>query len=427
MDITTPRQGLPAGDAFTRALSAGAPARSVSALLATYNRCPFDPAAGRLRDNPLTWALDSLRGQAGDALAEIVVVDDGSTDHTSAVLEQYQGTPGAPVRAYRLPAHRGAFAARNTAAQIARGRWLLFGDDDCVFGPHYAVGAAHVLHALQQIDPCVGAVMLPFYYRSVRPHETAAVGRIGRLDADRAEFATRFHTWPAEYGGDPPRLPGVAGVVAPLPVQLIGGTALIDADALRRAGGFVDMSAWTSSYADHLHLSADLTDTGAHLYHCPDPRLSAVHLKFGAIGRYRLDPMELDAPLPALDRPLRDLVDLAARPRSDTGCRVSDEAFHPEMIGSFFAFFAGRSLRGAATWALRIWRDFVEAGQVYTLAVSAAPPPQAARAQAWRDGLARGARSLVNGVRPGRPADVVQSLLDEACAAVGQAPIRNWS
>ena len=76
-----------------------------------------------------------------------------------------------------------------------------------------------------------------------------------------------------------------AGIVAPLPVELIGGTALLDADALRCAGGFVDLSSWASSYSDHLHLSADLTDTGTRLWHCPDPRLGAAHLKWGAVGR----------------------------------------------------------------------------------------------------------------------------------------------
>jgi hypothetical protein len=34
------------------------------------------------------------------------------------------------------------------------------------------------------------------------------------------------------------------------------------------------------------------------------------------------------------------------RHRIDTGCRVPDAMFHAEMVGTFFAFFAGRSLEG---------------------------------------------------------------------------------
>ena len=40
-----------AGPDFTAVLDQPHLAGTVSALIATYNRCPFDPAAGRLRDN----------------------------------------------------------------------------------------------------------------------------------------------------------------------------------------------------------------------------------------------------------------------------------------------------------------------------------------------------------------------------------------
>ncbi|MFI7026944.1 glycosyltransferase [Micromonospora sp. NPDC049900] len=410
---------LAADAAFTAALHR-VPAHSVSAVLATYNRCPFDPAV-RLRDNPLTWALDTLRGQAGDVLAEIVVVDDGSTDYTPDVLDVYQAAFGVPVRAIRLAAHAGAHAARNTAVAAAGCRWLLFGDDDCVFTPYAAAGAAHTMHILHEQDPASGAVMLPFYYRALRPHQCHPQAQIGRLDPARARFSTHFHTWPTEYGSNPPRLDSPAGIVAPLPVELIGGTALLDADALRRIGGFVDLSSWASSYSDHLHLSADLTDTGTRLWHCPDPRLSAAHLKWGAIGRYPMHPEDLTTPLPILDRPLADLVTLAAEPRADTGCRVPEHLFHEEMIGSFFAFFAGRSLPGASTWAARCWHDFVTHGQVYSAAVAETPPPEQ-RVAAWRTGLARGARAAAIGPTA-RTAAELATVLDRVCADVGQPPI----
>ncbi len=167
-------------------------------------------------------------------------------------------------------------------------RWLLFGDDDCVFTPHVAAGAAHIMHILSEQVPAIGAVMLSFYYRALRPREQRPAAGIGQLNPATGSFTTHFHTWPAEYGADPPLLDSPAGVIAPLPVQLIGGTALLDFDALHRAGGFVNLSSWASSYSDHLHLSSDLTDTGTRLFHCPDFRLGAAHLKWGAVGRYPL-------------------------------------------------------------------------------------------------------------------------------------------
>jgi hypothetical protein len=416
---------MPAGPGLTAALDMPRLAGQVSAVIATSNRCPFDPARGRLRDNPLTWALDSLLTQAGHVLAEIVVADDGSTDHTQAVLGTYLSRPGrVPVRAVRLPRHRGAWAARNAAAGAARSRWLLFGDDDCVFAPHYAAGAAYVMDRLRERDPAAAAVMLPFYYRATRPRQTAPSQQIGRLNPDLAHFATQFHTWPLEYLPAPPRL-DQSGLTSPIRVELIGGTALLDARALHAAGGFTDLSAWPASYSDHLHLSADLTDADGHLYHCPDPRLAAIHLKFGAAGRYQLSDADLQTCLPGVGRSLGELVDLAATPRSGTGCRVTDSDFHAEMIGSFFAFFARRSARGAITWGIRTWQEFVENGQVYSLAV-ASVPSRHARESSWRSGLSRAGRVLSTSARPQADTGQVDRLLSRVCQAVGQPPVTCW-
>ncbi|MDQ3762871.1 MAG: hypothetical protein M3460_14815 [Actinomycetota bacterium] len=125
----------------------------------------------------------------------------------------------------------------------------------------------------------------------------------------------------------------------------------------------------------------------------------------------------------ALGRPFSELVDLARQPRTDTGCRVPDAVFHAEMIGAFFAFFAGRSLDGGLTWAVRMWREFVQDGRVYSLTVTE-HPAQDDRARAWREGLRRGARFLTDGAQPGRCRDEVLALAARIGEAVGQPPVR---
>lgn len=74
-------------------------------------------------------ALRSVAVQ--DALpAEIIVIDDGSTDDTAAIADSFADTflPGA-LRVLRLP-HRGAGAARNAGLAVATRRYVAFLDAD---------------------------------------------------------------------------------------------------------------------------------------------------------------------------------------------------------------------------------------------------------------------------------------------------------
>src|SRR5450756_466358 len=63
---------------------------------------------------------------------EVVVVDDGSTDDTSSIIEAFAGR--LPLRSLRQP-NSGRSAARNAGAAIARGRVLAFCDSDRVCAP----------------------------------------------------------------------------------------------------------------------------------------------------------------------------------------------------------------------------------------------------------------------------------------------------
>lgn len=170
---------------------------------------------------------------------------------------------------------------------------------------------------------------------------------------------------------------------------------------------------------------ADLAAAGAHLYHCPDPRLGAAHLKFGAAGAYPLDQGDLDAAAGVLGRPFGDLVALSAVPRAGSGHRVTDGDFFREQIGSFFAFFAARSLTGGRAWAVRSWQEFAVGGQLPALAVDDVPGPEE-RALAWREGLAAGARTLVRSARHSLVRDVAERLLREVSDACGQPPVTGW-
>ncbi|WP_168218853.1 glycosyltransferase family 2 protein [Limnoglobus roseus] len=86
----------------------------LSVIVCTYNRASYLPAC-----------LGSLRA-AGVPGLEIVVVDDGSTDDTKAVVEKLNG----PDVRYVYQTNKGLSTARNTGIAAARGRYVAYLDSD---------------------------------------------------------------------------------------------------------------------------------------------------------------------------------------------------------------------------------------------------------------------------------------------------------
>jgi glycosyltransferase involved in cell wall biosynthesis len=92
----------------------------VSVIMPTYNRAD---TIGR--------AVDSVRAQTfGDW--ELIVVDDGSTDGTAAVVS------GIDPRIHLLrQGNQGCYVARNTGLQASTGRYITFLDSDDEWLPHF--------------------------------------------------------------------------------------------------------------------------------------------------------------------------------------------------------------------------------------------------------------------------------------------------
>jgi len=102
----------------------------VTIAIPTYNR------AETLRDT-----LRAYHRQTGDhRILEILVIDDGSTDHTRSVVAECAEADSRLH--YRHQSNSGLAAARNHAIHEARGELILFGDDDIV--PSAQLTAEHV-------------------------------------------------------------------------------------------------------------------------------------------------------------------------------------------------------------------------------------------------------------------------------------------
>lgn len=100
--------------------------------------------------------------------AEIIVVDDGSTDKSAAVAERFG------VGVVRLVKNRGVAAARNRGAREARGEILFFIDADVVIGPGVVSRVVEFFNA----HPDVAAV---FGSYDASPRATSLVSRYRNL------------------------------------------------------------------------------------------------------------------------------------------------------------------------------------------------------------------------------------------------------
>lgn len=93
----------------------------VSVIIPTYNSAPY-----------ISEAIDSVLGQSYSDY-EIIVIDDGSTDNTGELLNNYSHNP--KVSVIRLDVNSGVSAARNAGLNIARGDIIALLDADDIWLP----------------------------------------------------------------------------------------------------------------------------------------------------------------------------------------------------------------------------------------------------------------------------------------------------
>lgn len=108
----------------------------ISIVVPTYNRAHLLP---RLFNSLL---------QQTDMRYELIVVDDGSTDPTSALIDEFHLRFNTRLIFVRHPDNRGCNAARNTGVRAATTQWCLFVDSDWELFPD------SVQYAIQHT--CVG-------------------------------------------------------------------------------------------------------------------------------------------------------------------------------------------------------------------------------------------------------------------------------
>ena len=143
---------------------------SISVAIATYNGAEF-----------IASSLDSVLGQTSPP-DEVIVVDDGSTDGTAAVLAGYSGS----ITVIRQQ-NQGAPAAFNRAIAAARGDYVALAADDDIWEPQKLELQREILADDTEVDILVGH-MVVFGSVTGEFRRPPGSGRLDRETLRRAQF-----------------------------------------------------------------------------------------------------------------------------------------------------------------------------------------------------------------------------------------------
>ena len=146
----------------------------ISVVIPTYNYANYLPRA-----------LSSVLKQSHDSF-ELIIVDDGSTDNTEAVVRGVMCNTDKPCRYYQHATNEGVSSARNTGIAHAKGQYVYFldSDDELIDGA--------LMHFAQAIKTEPSAGMLIAQYFSVQSSGQKKIRCIWPLSKSKEENFKRY-------------------------------------------------------------------------------------------------------------------------------------------------------------------------------------------------------------------------------------------
>ncbi|NRB46820.1 MAG: glycosyltransferase [Saprospiraceae bacterium] len=212
----------------------------------------------RNRSNILAECLASFtRQDAPSEWFEVVIIDNGSTDETPALLEDYIARYS-NFRKINEP-RIGLSYARNAGYREAKADWVSYVDDDAKAADNYINRALSTIQ--NHSFDCIGGIFLPWY-------------KYGHPKWLPKNFGTNVH------------LSGNGEVRELNKINACGGVIVFRKACLSQVGGFpidLGMNGETIAYGEEDHVQNEMRASGAKIG--LDPQLIIEHL----VAAYKLD------------------------------------------------------------------------------------------------------------------------------------------
>jgi glycosyltransferase involved in cell wall biosynthesis len=331
----------------------------ISAVIPTYNRCPYEKNSKNYEYNPLYICVSALLLQKSP-IREIIIIDDASTDFTSDVvrdLEKEASRKGVEIRHFRNSEKKGSSTSRNIGAKQASSKYLFFLDDDCVPTPYLSFVSDIVVKKLEKADKNFAVLVLPVYDRGSSP-KTAQESKNITATFLKRKTSGFFNSIPAEYlykRGN--FLNKELYILKPLQVYQTWGHFIANRSKYLDIGGFPDFATWPNKAGEEQEFACRLVENAYTLYYLPDPKASSFHGAYGAkIGKFSGNDW-----LSGLTDNKFSLIKFSELCDSGikSGNRVTIVDYIYSKIISSFCIMYKRNTKEAINWAKHSYQSFI--------------------------------------------------------------------
>ena len=369
----------------------------VSAVIPTYNRCPYKPNSLKGELNPLSWAIKSLLLQK-PPINEIIIVDDKSDDYTKQVIDYFkEKLENKKIKLSYIKNQKriGPDLSRNIGVGKSTTKYIHFVDDDCFITPYSCFGAVYTFEEIEKKGIRIGAVNLPTYTRSSLPKSYTKKKNIGSISFIEGSSKANKDLFPEEYlsqNASEKFLNPELGILNPFPIFNTNTTSFL---CSKKA--FMDIGGFPKEIIKRMgdrEFGCRITENGYDIYFQPDLKFHCVHGIYGLqIGK----PFIGEDWFKKIDKSisLKKAMAFCDKTLNNSGTRMNAEEYIYESIQAFFCLTYLRNKRGAIKWIKKVYDEFVKEGETDLFGNENIPvPSEDERKRMWINSIYEGLRFI---------------------------------